>query len=368
MEAAAGIGLTALGQPLTNRSSRAHSPWVILQADGRLLIYQVLEGVGVALSDLADRFRSLGHTDIEQFVATGQEENLHLEFKTLGGPGFRSEDDRRNLARALSGFANSDGGMVIWGMVANKTGDGVDCAKELRPVADIRALLARLNELTSDALSPIVSGIEHRVVHEYQDGSGLAATLVPASDGGPHMAKMGVDQYYKRSGDSFVRMEHFDIADMFGRRPHPVLTFHLAVQASGGESTGGVRSRTFRVLGVIKNTGRGSAIAPYLAVDVHPPYEVSQWGVDGNGTHGLPVMRRGGSVGQFGASTAVALHPGVCIEVFGINGSYEVDHPLVADLAIDYELGAADLPLFTSTVLIPGSKIIEIVQQSPSPF
>jgi len=32
-----------LASRLTNRSSRAHTPWVILQVDGRLLIYQVLD-------------------------------------------------------------------------------------------------------------------------------------------------------------------------------------------------------------------------------------------------------------------------------------------------------------------------------------
>lgn len=29
------------------------------------------------------------------------------------------------------------------------------------------------------------------------------------------MAKLEEDRYYKRSGDSFYRMEHFDLEDMF---------------------------------------------------------------------------------------------------------------------------------------------------------
>jgi hypothetical protein len=32
------------------------------------------------------------------------------------------------------------------------------------------------------------------------------------------MAKLGEHRYYKRSGDSFYKMEHFDLEDMFGRR------------------------------------------------------------------------------------------------------------------------------------------------------
>ena len=41
------------------------------------------------------------------------------------------------------------------------------------------------------------------------------------------MAKLGEDRYYKRSGDSFYRMEHFDLEDMFGRRPKPLLTLEI---------------------------------------------------------------------------------------------------------------------------------------------
>jgi hypothetical protein len=41
------------------------------------------------------------------------------------------------------------------------------------------------------------------------------------------MAKLGEDRYYKRSGDSFYRMEHFDLEDMFGRRQKPILAVQL---------------------------------------------------------------------------------------------------------------------------------------------
>ena len=37
------------------------------------------------------------------------------------------------------------------------------------------------------------------------------------------MAKLGENRYYKRSGDSFYQMEHFDLEDMFGRRRKPKL-------------------------------------------------------------------------------------------------------------------------------------------------
>lgn len=309
------------------------------------------------MSDFEARFSSLTLADLERYIEVGQEENLHLEFKTLNGPGFRSQDDRRNLARALSGFANSDGGLVVWGVLAQKSAESPDCAKELRPVPDVASLLPRLNELTSDSLSPVHSGVQHRVIHTNEDKSGFAVSLVPASDSGPHMAKLGVDQYFKRSGDSFVKMEHFDIADMFGRRPHPELSLRLTVKGDGGRSSAGVKSIKFRVVGVIQNSGRGSAVAPYLSVKVHKPYTMSQYGVDGNGSTGLPRVGSSDSTYRFGASASVMLHPGTAIEVFGIQSEYEIGHPDIKDLVIDYKMNASDIPLQGGRITLAADEI-----------
>jgi hypothetical protein len=82
--------------------------------------------------------------------------------------------------------------------------------------------ISRLNELTGLAVSPIVNGVKHKPI-QTSPNKGFAVTLIPESDSGPHMAKLGEDRYYKRSGASFYRMEHFDIADMFGRRQRPSL-------------------------------------------------------------------------------------------------------------------------------------------------
>jgi len=55
-------------------------------------------------------------------------------------------------------------------------------------------------------------------------------TIIPESAAGPHMAKLGEDRYYKRNGSSFIRLEHFDLADMFGRRMRPDLDLHIELR------------------------------------------------------------------------------------------------------------------------------------------
>ncbi len=42
------------------------------------------------------------------------------------------------------------------------------------------------------------------------------------------MAKLGEDRYYKRNGQQFLKMEHFDLEDMFGRRQKPDLKINIS--------------------------------------------------------------------------------------------------------------------------------------------
>ncbi|MFM7293737.1 MAG: helix-turn-helix domain-containing protein, partial [Burkholderiales bacterium] len=135
-------------------------------------------------------YDSLNLADLRGFVERAQEENLHLDFKTLRDAHLSSGDDRKNLACALSGFANSCGGLIVWGVDARKNADGVDCAMQLKPISQVSALVGRLNALTGEGVDPTVDGVRHRAI-ETELGAGFAITLVPESDAGPHMAKLG---------------------------------------------------------------------------------------------------------------------------------------------------------------------------------
>ena len=199
---------------------------------------------------LADQFDGVTLDDIAQMIAQGQEEHLQLDFKTVRAAHI-DRDDRKRLAKYLSGFANSSGGLVIWGVVARKNDHGVDCATASEEISPLGLFLTQLNNFTGQAVSPMVDGVRHRIIETAAD-RGYAITLVPESISGPHMAKLGEDRYWKRSGDSFYKMEHFDLEDMFGRRQKPDLQIIPALM----EGLGDERERvTFRLL----NTGRAMA-------------------------------------------------------------------------------------------------------------
>jgi Putative DNA-binding domain len=208
---------------------------------------------------LTDQFDALTLESVGNYVTSRQEENLTLDFKLINRADLNHSDDKKNLAKALSGFANSSGGLIVWGVDARKDEDGTDCAIDAREIQPISQLLARLNELTSRAVDPPVDGVGHKAIVSGED-KGFAVTFVPESESGPHMAKLGEDRYYKRSGDTFYRMEHFDLEDMFGRRKKPKLTLEAKFIPNRAEILIGVR-----------NEGRGTAKAPYLSFVIPDP-------------------------------------------------------------------------------------------------
>lgn len=308
---------------------------------------------------ILDLFETLTRDDIDQFVHEGREENLHFEFKITKGASLKSEDDKRNLARAISGFANSGGGLVIWGIDGRKGTDGIDRAQRVVPIDPVKQFVARLNELTGESVSPAVPGVQHRAVP--LDGtSGVAVTYVPESDFGPHMAKAGDDRYYKRSGDSFYRMEHYDLADMFGRRAHPVLRvgFEWNVVLDGG-STPTRATATLIVRFIMANDGRGVARYPALTIGNPQNWTPSdyreQYILEGNMLTIAPAPK--GWWLRYAGGADVVMYPGDRFQAAWVHFHFSPNRTNMPELVIPaYVVGAETQP-FQNTLIIHGDEI-----------
>lgn len=305
-------------------------------------------------SDLKSWFDSISIDDIYRFVEDGREEDLHLDFKLVDDPNLKSRDDRRNLAAAVSGFANSDGGLIVWGVDCRKNSDGVDCACNAPGIDGLKKFYSHLMEFSGSAANPSVTGVEHRALYiPGKDDHGFVVTHVPVSDAGPHMAKLGEDRYYRRSGASFLKMEHFEIADMFGRRPHPKLVLDYSVRPPLYQRN----SCKLAAYLILQNLGRGSAQSPYLALRLKYPFGVDAFGTDGNYNQGLRYRYdQGSEKPHFQDVGGSFLHPDVSTTVTCISTEIAAnDAP--PDLVIDYAVGAADLPPQTGTLVIPASEL-----------
>ncbi len=188
------------------------------------------------VAELEREFNSIDLERIKKYVEEGTQEDLHLDFKIYSNLKKEQQNDpKRHFTKLASAFANSDGGIIVWGVDARKNQDGVDTAIEIKPFAEFLAWCSELQSLTGKATVPIIDGIQHKpIAADSNSESGFVVSLVPVSESGPHMAMLAKEyRYYKRSGDSCYKLEHFDLEDMFGRRPAPRLKLLHELVPSG---------------------------------------------------------------------------------------------------------------------------------------
>lgn len=286
----------------------------------------------------------------------GQIERFHVDFKEKANardPKL-ADDDKKNLAKALSGFANSGGGVLIWG-IEDKT-------LAPKPTERTPQFVSNLLGLASQVTDPVVQGVDGDWIQSDSGvkEEGFALIYVPESALPPHrvvLKQEGIkDRYFIRTGDSFVVAAHTQLEDMFGRRPRPRLSITNRVIFQG---TSGGKPRLLVVIG-IKNAGRGAAISPYLAVNVHPPYRVSEYGIDGNRRFGLGSLTTASDAREKAyAASDILIYPGLQLDVTAIR--IELDPPSQApdpaDLIVGYRIAAASIAPIEDALTITGAEL-----------
>jgi len=295
----------------------------------------------------------------------GAIERMHVDFKQKHDrrDSKLADDDKKNLAKAVSGFANSGGGVLIWG-IEDKT-------MSSKPVTYVQHFVASLLELAPQVTDPIVLDIDGDwIPSDAKSGQeGFGVIFIPESLLPPHRVMLNYkdikNHYYVRSGESFVVASHTQLEDMFGRRPKPKLALSTKVVIS---SQSGSKYQLYVMLG-IENKGRGCAKSPFLSVKVHPPYQISQYGIDGNMRFGLreltSFIRSEGR--KYGSSADVVIHSGIVHDVTAVKVEIDVMQPpsQVFDLVVDYRIAAEGIKPVEDREVIQGSQLrAELERQS----
>ena len=199
--------------------------------------------------------------DVQRLVDLQRSEDLYLEYKSKADPRVVAlgDIDRGNLAKTLSAFANADGGVLIWG-VGTPQGSkrGVDIAERLVPIDDVSEFCRRLKECALTVVAPPVYGVDFAPILIEGTDSGYVKCIIPKSFQPPHMSLQGAKdggakRYWIRSSNGCRIMEHYEIADAFGKRMCPRMT--LDVKTNQMNEVGDeMNVRVF-----LRNEGRGVA-------------------------------------------------------------------------------------------------------------
>jgi hypothetical protein len=168
------------------------------------------KGSLVGLSSFTQNMYSLPTTiaEIDKFTTDQVQESLHLEYKDSRAldPGRKEE-----IAKDVSAFANSDGGLLIYGITERESFPaGKDAG-----VDHIGFSRERLEQLIASNISPRIDGVRIAAIPLSADRS-IFAIEVPKSVRGPHQS--ADRKYYKRFNFQSVPMENFEIEDVRNRR------------------------------------------------------------------------------------------------------------------------------------------------------
>ncbi|MEK5028719.1 AlbA family DNA-binding domain-containing protein [Paenibacillus sp. FSL M7-1046] len=251
-----------------------------------------------------------------------QEENLFLDFKEKSDAYFMGiqNDDKRLYAKALSGFSNASGGVLIWGVKAKELNrESPDIAIEERPIKHLRKFMTDLNSLVSDAITPMNNGIINKPIYvndEIEIDEGFIITYIPVSDLTPHRALLKDNKYYTRAADNFVLMEHYMLEDSFGRRQKPKLEMFYSFMPIGIDNT----KVEYFIKICIRNEGKYIATYPSIRIKTCEHLNVERSGVDGNGNWNLKRLlqtsedqREQGTI--FAGGINDAIHPKTYLEI-----------------------------------------------------
>ena len=189
---------------------------------------------------------------IDYLIRSRAEESIHIEFKA--GPALDWTDSRKKeIAKDVSAFANSDGGIIIYGL------------SEENNAASGYSFVDR-NEFSKEWLEQVInSKIKRRIpdleIDVIRVGNKISQSVyvvrIPRSSESPHMASDG--RFYKRFNFESVRMEEYEVRDLFRRMDETQLKLLPA------EFTGAIDSVTrdqnvkvFRLSVIldVKNTSR----------------------------------------------------------------------------------------------------------------
>jgi Putative DNA-binding domain len=297
-------------------------------------------------------FDSLGAAaDVPALV--GRAEDLYFEAKRCAD--LFSETDQEHLAEALAGFANADGGVLIYGLVAEGGDrDKPDIVTRVERVKKLDLTNSRILALVGQLVEPPVPNVQV-VPREFDrlPGEGFVLVYVPPSDLVPHRSRKD-REYYRRHGQGFYRMEHFEIAEVFGRRRRPSLSLTWSLPVSTRRFNFYNEQRVNIVIGM-HNAGRGSARYPALRIYGATPNHM--FGLDGSGGVGLP--KRAASQGHlFAGGSDHVIYPDAHLEVTALLHPVDFSGAVPwQGFALEYELFAEEMEVVKGSLRISGKDL-----------
>jgi hypothetical protein len=297
--------------------------------------------------DLFQRLKDGGESEIDTLIQDRQSEELFLDFKRSADNGRGSrlqESDRENLAKAISGFGNSEGGVIVWGVDCRQQPKGGDVPQEKHRLEDSKKFVSWLEGAVSGCTLPPHPGVEQHTIAS-DKGDGFVVTYVPKSFLAPHQCLQGSKYYYVRAGSSFSPAPHGVLAGLFGRAPQPTLCHRLLREDPVTRDSGYDRNPhcfKWSVPLVIENRGLGLARDLYFNAQISKSSPFAKAEIRKVGCKDWAYTYARGETFCVVSPDSFKLAPGGEIDLVAID--YLLQPPFEKSIAVKFSYGSTGSP------------------------
>jgi hypothetical protein len=306
--------------------------------------------------ELFARIKEGGAAEIHAMIKAQVVEELFLDYKQSSTrlPGAKlSDDDRKNLAKAIAGFGNSEGGVVVWGVDCRHTDDG-DVPTKAVPISAPLALKTLFDGAIGGLTLPAHSGVENVAVLNSPGADGFVVTHVPRGLNVPYQTLYPKQEYYIRAGSGFQPTPHSVLAGMFGRVPQskvvPLITFQ------DGQAVQNVPpAMRLSFLVTFINEGRGLAEDLFCTIEYTLPVGCSLGIAKHAYERAWSTVRDGRACTTITIGKETMLPPGAELQVMTV--TLDVNGKGKGDLSFTLSVGSRNGPGAAQTVLFPGQAI-----------
>jgi hypothetical protein len=160
---------------------------------------------------------------LQSLVSAKLGESEYVDYKGAAILDLKGNDLKDTWSKTLSGFANSDGGVVIWGIHAPN-----NLPQSIALAPNARDLEKRLLELQPNATEPPIIGVDVKHFPLPSSEAGFVVCFIPSSPWKPHQTQWPNKQYFIRSGDNCVPASHSIVKSLF--HPSEVSIFSIYAQ------------------------------------------------------------------------------------------------------------------------------------------
>ena len=182
-------------------------------------------------------------SDLDNLIFNQIEENLNLDYKSAGSLG-KSVGKKKELSKDVSAFANSNGGIIIYGIKEFDEAEKRHLPERLDPVNRSEYSKEWLEQIINSNISPRIDGIIIKSISLNNENDVAYVVEIPKSTTAHQSSDF---RYHKRFNFETVAMHDYEVKDVMNRNKSPEIEITFELEKFKYEVTSPVSQMNFQI-------------------------------------------------------------------------------------------------------------------------